>query len=203
MTTTATTSPAVMFVKVSRIAPIWPRTATDAPRGGAPARAIACIDLADGPSQVLPGDVRRQRDHPLTVDAIVFADDRGVPDRRHVAEQRVRAAFGAHRNHAQILETGHPRLRHLDLHLERDAGARIGPVVRRDEPARRGRRGKRAPDLIDGDAELTRHLTVHVDLNRRIVERLAVLQIAKRGNPRELVPDLGRERPAGRRNPGR
>ena len=41
MTTTATTRPAVMFVKVSRMAPIWPRTATAAPRGGVPARAIA------------------------------------------------------------------------------------------------------------------------------------------------------------------
>ena len=121
MTTTATTSPAVMFVKVSRIAPIWPRTATAAPRGGAPARAIAASTWPTRPPEILPGDVRRQRDHPLTVDAIVFADDRGVLDRRHVAEQRVRAAIAAHRHDAQIVERGHPRLRHLDLHLERDA----------------------------------------------------------------------------------
>ena len=109
----------------------------------------------------------------------------------------MRAAIAAHRHDAQIVERRHPRLRHLDLHLERDAGARIGPVVRRDEPAGRGRRGERPPDLIDGDAQLAGHLTVHVDLNRRIVERLAVLQIAQRRNPRELVPDLRRERPAG------
>ena len=46
--------------------------------------------------------------------------------------------------------------------------------------------------------ELTGHLTVDVDLNRRVVERLAVLQIAKRRNARELVPHLRRERSAGR-----
>ena len=62
------------------------------------------VDLADGSSQILAGDVRRQRDHALTVDAIVFADDRRVLDRRDVAEQRVRAALAAHRHDAQIVE---------------------------------------------------------------------------------------------------
>ena len=96
----------------------------------------------------------------------------------------------------------HPRLRHLDLHLERDAGARIGPVVRRDEPARRGRRGERSPDLIDRDAELAGQLPIHVDLNRRVVERLLVLQIAQRGNARELVAHLRRQTSGWRRSPG-
>ena len=110
----------------------------------------------------------------------------------------MRATIPAHRHHAQLVERGHPRLWHLDLHLERDPCPRIGPVVRRDEPAG-GRRGsKRSADLIDRDAELARHLTVHVDLDRRIVERLAVLQIAKRRNSRELVADLRGERSAGR-----
>jgi len=149
-------------------------------------------------SQVLTGDVRRQRDHALAVEAIVFTHDRGVPDRRHVPEQRMRAAIAAHRDHPQIVERGHARLWNLDLYLKRDAGPRVGPVVRRDEPAGRRRGGEGSPDLIDGDAELARHLTVHIDLDRRIVERLAVLQITKRGDVRELLPNLHGKRPAGR-----
>ncbi len=98
------------------------------------------------------------------------------------------AAVRAHRHDTQIVEAGHPRLRHLDLHLERDAGARVGPVVRRDEPARRRRRGERSTDLVDGDTELPGHLAVHVHLNRRVVERLSELQIAQRRNPARARP---------------
>jgi hypothetical protein len=67
------------------------------------------------------------------------------------------------------------RLRHLNLDLKGDAGLRVRPIVRRDEPARRSRRGKGPPDLIDRDAKLAGHLPVHVDLNRRVIEGLAVL----------------------------
>ena len=41
--------------------------------------------------------------------------------RRDVAEQRVGAAIAADRHDAQIVERRQTRLRHLDLHLERDA----------------------------------------------------------------------------------
>src|SRR6187431_1687323 len=108
----------------------------------------------------------------------------------------MRAPIAAHRDHAQIVESGHSWLWHLDLHLERDARARIGPVIRRDEPAGRSCRSEGASHLIDRDPKLTGHLTVHVDLNRGVVERLAVLEIAKGRNPAKLLPDLGGERPA-------
>ena len=126
-----------------------------------------------------PDDVRRERHHPLPVEAIVLADDRAVLDARDVAEQRMRRAVGRDRHAAQIVERRHARLWHFDLHLERDAGPRIGPVVRRDEPARRRGRRKRSADLIDRHAELAGELAIDVDVDGRIVERLPELQIAQ------------------------
>ena len=187
-----------MFVNVSRIAPIWPRTATAAPRGGAPARAIAASTWPTVRPRSWPATfavsvtIRWPLMRSYSPTIVAFSIVATSPS------SACEPVIAAHRHDAQIVERGHPRLRDLDLHLERDAGARVGPVVRRDEPAGRGRGGKRSADLIDRDAELAGHLAVHIDLDRRVVERLAVLQIAERGNARELVPDLGRKRPAGR-----
>ena len=105
----------------------------------------------------------------------------------------MRALAAGDRHHAQILEARHLRLRHLDLHLERDTRARVRPVVRRYEPARRRRGRKRSADLIDRDAELSGHLPVDVHLDGRIVERLAVLQVAERRDLREFGAHLRRE----------
>ena len=95
--------------------------------------------------------------------------------------RRAVASTGTTRRSSSVC---HARLRHFDLHLERDARPRVGPVVRRDEPARRGRRGERPPDLIDGDAELPGALAVDVDADRRIVERLLEWQVAQRRESR-------------------
>ena len=91
ITTTATTSPAAMFLSVSRIGAICPRTVTVAPRGGVPARRDRLVDAPRHAAQVFADDVGRQRDHALTVEPVVFADDCRVLDAGDVAEQRVDA----------------------------------------------------------------------------------------------------------------
>ena len=59
-----------------------------------------------------------------------------------------------------------------NLHLKSDTGSRVGPVVRRYEPAR-GRRGReRLTDLTHRDAKLAGQLTVDVHVDPRIVQRL-------------------------------
>ena len=85
--------PRVMFVNVSRIARDLTAHASRSPRAAArpPARSPDPRGRRRGPRSS-PDDVRRQRHHPLAVDAIVFADDRAVLDARHVAEQRMRRA---------------------------------------------------------------------------------------------------------------
>ncbi len=153
--------------------------------------------MIQGPAKIFTGDVRRQRDHSLSIDAIVFTDDRGVLDPREVAKQRLRRAFAGHWHDAQIIQGLHLRLWHLHLHLERDPRSRIGPVVGRDETARRGCRRERTSNFVDCDTELTRHLAIDVDLNRGIVEGLPVLQVAQRRDAGELVAELASERPGG------
>ena len=196
ITTTATMRPAVMLVNVSAIAAICPRIVTVCAARRLTRTSNRRVHLSEGAAEILSGDIRRQRDHPLSVDRGRIrrrsSRSRCAPGRRAAA---CATAAGGHRHDAQILERRHPRLRHLHLHLEGDAGPGIRPVVRRDKPAGRRRGGERPSDLIDRDAELSRHLTVDVDLNGRIVERLAELQVAQRSDLREFVPNLRRERP--------
>ena len=201
MTTTATSSPTAMFLK--RVAHRRDLAANgDARAARQRARpGDGLVDARGDAPEVLARGVGRQRHHPLAVEAIVFADDRAVLDARDVAEQRMRRAVGADGHDAQVVERRHARLRHFDLHLERDARPRIGPVVRRDEPARRGRGGKRSPDLIDGDAQLPGTLPIDVDVDGRILERLLELQVPQRRDLRELVVHLRRERARSRRSP--
>ena len=194
ITTTATASPAAIFLSVSRIGAISPRT-----RNRRPARRRARpgnrpIDARGGAAEIFAGDVGGQRHHALAVEAVVFAHDGAVLNRGDVAQQRMRCAAGRYGHDAEIIEARHPRLRDLDLDLKRDTGARIGPEVRCDEPARRGRRGKRLTDLVHSDPELASELTIDVDVDGGVVERLLDLQIAERRNLRELVLDFARER---------
>ena len=191
-----------MLRNVSRIGAIWPRTVTVAPRGGAPARAIASSTRV----------ATRPRSSPAT-----FADSVTIrwPLKRSYSPTIVPfsmratspssgcdAPLARDRHDAQIVEVVIRGCGTSHLHLERDAGPRIGPVVRRDEAARRGRGGERPADLIDGDAELAGELAIDVDLDRRIVERLLELQVAQRRNLRELVAQLRRRTRASPRSPG-
>ena len=146
-------------VNVSRIGAIWPRTAT---RGAARRRAGARdrrVHLVAARPRSSPATLAVQRDHALAVDAIVLADDRGVLDPGDVAEQRMRRAdrrvTGTTRRSSSVVICGCGT---SHLHLEGDAGPRIGPVVRRHEAARRRRRDERPADLIDRDAELAGQL---------------------------------------------
>ena len=79
--------------------------------------------------------IRRERDHALTVESIVFTDDGAVLDIRDVAEQGMRCAVRRDRYIAEVFDRGHLRLRYFHLHLEGDPGARVGPIIRRDKPA--------------------------------------------------------------------
>jgi hypothetical protein len=98
-----------MFVKVSRIAPIWPRMATATPRGGVPARAIAASTLADRPAQIRPATFAVSVHHSLSVEAIVFADDRRVVDRAtspSMARERESAFTGTTRRSSRLCISG-------------------------------------------------------------------------------------------------
>ena len=93
------------------------------------------IDAIGDPSEILARRIRRERDHALTVESIVFTDDGAVLDIRDVAEQGMRCAVRRDRYIAEVFDRGHLRLRYFHLHLEGDPGARVGPIIRRDKPA--------------------------------------------------------------------
>src|SRR6188508_241279 len=152
--------------------------------------------MARCPAEILARHARRQRHHALSVDPVVFTNDGGIVDARHVAEKRLGGAAGRHRHHPQVLERRHSGLWDLHLHLERDAGSRVCPVVWRHEPARRGCGSEGSADLVHCEPELSCHSTIDVDLNGRVVERLPVLEIPQRRDRCEFLTEPGRECPA-------
>ena len=79
-------------VSVCCIAGTWPRTATVTPRGASPARWIAArLRARHGPDRAC--DVAGDRDHPLLVVAVIFADGRAITDFRHITDQGAVLAF--------------------------------------------------------------------------------------------------------------
>ena len=65
-----------------------------------------------------------------------------------------------------------------DLDLIGDAAIRIGPVVRYDEPARRRGGDERAGHFRHFDAHQACALAAHVDVECRVVQRLAEANVA-------------------------
>src|SRR5206468_8407741 len=88
-----------------------------------------------------------------------------------------------------ILEGCHLRLRNLDLNLKPVAAARVPPEIEVRITAGRCRGRERPADIGGGDTELPGPVAVDLDLKRRIVERLRILQVAQRVDLHELRPD--------------
>ena len=110
--------------------------------------------------------------------------------------------LGADRHDAQILERRHPRLRHLDLHLKRDAGPRVGPVVRRHEAAGRGGGGKRRPTWSTVTPSCPASWRSTLTWIAGVVERLAELQIAQRRRSARARRAPSPRTPGSPRSPG-
>ena len=66
---------------------------------------------------------------------MIFADDGAVVHLGNITQQRMRSGARCHRNVFNILDGGDFRLRDLHLQLVGYARFRVGPVIRRDEPA--------------------------------------------------------------------
>src|SRR5262249_41560161 len=95
------------------------------PRGGGapppPGRGHRAGELPVEAAQVLGEDVRRERDRPLHVVAVVLADDRPLADGRYVLQQQRPSVAGGHGDVLQVPDGGHLCLRNLHLDLVRDA----------------------------------------------------------------------------------
>ena len=66
----------------------------------------------------------------------------------------------------------------------------VTPIVGFDEPCGRGRRHERAGDVLHGKPLLSRADAIDFDIQRRVVERLSILQIAQARNLGELDANL-------------
>ena len=71
-------------------------------------------------------------------------------------------------------------MRDLDLNLKPVPAAGVPPEIEVRVAAGRGRRCERPANIGGGHPELAGSVTVDLDLQRRIVERLGILQIAQR-----------------------
>ena len=85
-------------------------------------------------------------------------------------------------------------MRDLNLNLEPVAAPGISPEIQIGVPARRGRRDERPRHIRRRDAKLSRAIAVDLDLERRIIERLRILQVAQRIDLEQLGSNLLRER---------
>ena len=125
-------------------------------------------------------------------------------DLRHVAEQDLPVQAGPlDRHRLDALERVHDLVGDLDLHLVADAGLGVGPVVGDHEAAGGSGRDDRAGDVRGGHAAEASALAVHLDADRRVVERLAVLEVAERGDLAQLRCGVSRRRPGRRRGSAR
>ena len=157
ITTTASSRPGPRGPEASRrSARIWPRTSTRRRRAAAsPARAIAWSMSVDDRPERLAVNVRREADHPLHVvrGRPRPASCRCRPSRRRRAADGP-VAIGRPRHDRQVARR--PRVDVIfacgifDLDLKAIPARRVAPVVRVDEPARRGRGDERPADLVGG-----------------------------------------------------
>src|SRR5713226_240237 len=99
----------------------------------------------------------------------------------------MRSGSRCDRDMFDILYRGHLSLRNLHLNLISHAGFRVGPVIRRYEPTRRGRGQERAAHAGRRDPELSGTLAIHVDVYARVVQWFVVLNVAERMNLPELA----------------
>src|SRR5208337_3463767 len=119
--------------------------------------------------QVLTRDVSGQAHDTLHVVAVVLAGHGPRADFGHVAEQQRIAAGPLDRDRLDLGDRVHDLVGDLDLHLVADACLGVGPVVRDNEAARRGRRYQGARDLGYGDVAEAGLLAVDLDAHGRVV----------------------------------
>ena len=77
-----------------------------------------------------------------------------------------------------VFDRGDLRLRNLDLNLEAIAAPRIAPEIQVGVAARRGGGDQRTGDFGGRYAILPGAIAIDLDLQRRIIERLRILEIA-------------------------
>src|SRR5262249_42265066 len=116
--------------------------------------------------------------HVVTVD---LAKSGAVIDSGHVRHQRPSRPFAVSRHHRQVgevLDGSHLRLRNLDLNLKSISARWIAPEVEVRVSARRSGGRERPADIRGRHAELAGTVAVDLNLQRWVIERLRVLEIA-------------------------
>src|SRR5262249_61833578 len=89
-------------------------------------------------------------------------------------------------------------LRNLDLDLEGVSTSWVAPEVEVGVPRRRSDRDQRLRDICHRQAELPRAITVDLDIDGWVVERLRILEVAQERQLRKLRPHLLCKRSADR-----
>src|SRR5579875_159319 len=123
-------------------------------------------------AKIVGGQVGGDAYHAAHVVVIVFTGHGRIMQFGHVMHEGTRKRPGLDRDVADRLQRVDLTLRHLHLNLIRQAALGIAPVHRCDEAAGVGGSDKRAPALMDVDAQLAGPHPVHVDIERRVVQRL-------------------------------
>ena len=139
--------------------------------------------------QVVADHVGRQGDLSLHVVAIVLTRHAARLDARHIADQDLAVVGFLQWDLSELLARGQSidtddradhRTRYLDLYLISDTALGVGPIVRNHKTTR-GRRGDQSSGNIDRhQSGQPRLLAIDINLQGRIVHRLAKLQIAQR-----------------------
>ena len=169
---------------------------TRTPRGGVPAAAIACGDLARGPAHVLALDVRDQGQVALRHVAVELAGPHALADRRHVADHQVdQGVDRLERQGLDVFRLLHPQGRDLELDQVVEAGLHVDPVVEVGEAGRRRRHDQRVGQVLDLGTAQARLLAVDLDLDGGVVELLLELDVAEEGDALHLAGDLLRVLP--------
>ncbi len=150
-------------------------------------------DQPGGISEIGSCGVGGDGDHAPLVIPVVLSRRGSEADLGHVADQRARRPERHDWNGRDVIERSYARLRNLDLDLIRHARPWIAPVARHDVSTRRGRGRQGTSHLLHRDPDLTRAFAVHLNIDRRVVQRLTKLKVSERSDRSHLREELLRE----------